>query len=455
MALTLDYSLPVEELDNYDFLETIGYGTQGHVMLAIHIPTGTKVALKIMSKRAYPTLDWLHMEINAMRALDHPNVLKLLNVIESEDTVWLVTEYASSGDLLQYIRSHQRLSEEEARPIFCQLLNAVQYCHENHIVHRDLKPDNILLDEHMNVKLADFGLAGTFSEENYLHRFCGTPTFSAPEIFLHKEYVGPEVDVWSLGAVLYHMIAGRPPFVGGNLKQLRMNITQGRYETPAFFSRKLRALLKKFFTLDAKLRPTLPELITDVWIQGKQAEDTSRKDTLSVSLEGTSNGTGLLTPERSRKSTVPSSLEVTKKGTGLLTSELSKQSRVPWSLEVSRNYTGFLSQETSRKSTGPATPLVSGQLSPSMRAPQHGLMGSMFTQSGSSNREKQGGGSSVQAGQPYGKTSHSPWEEGRGQKGLARRLGNLLLRICCVLPAGKICGRRRRLNKVVPVTQDS
>uniref|UniRef100_A0A8C8YGI0 non-specific serine/threonine protein kinase n=1 Tax=Prolemur simus TaxID=1328070 RepID=A0A8C8YGI0_PROSS len=137
-----------------------------------------------------------------MRALNHPNILKLLNVIEDEDNLCLIMEYTSGGDLSGLIRSRQRLSEEEARPIFCQLLAAVQSCHENHIVHRDLKPNNVLLDEHGNVKLADFGLAGTFSEGGYLDIFCGTPVFSAPEMFLREKYVGPEVDVWSLAGGL-------------------------------------------------------------------------------------------------------------------------------------------------------------------------------------------------------------------------------------------------------------
>uniref|UniRef100_A0A8C9DMT3 non-specific serine/threonine protein kinase n=1 Tax=Prolemur simus TaxID=1328070 RepID=A0A8C9DMT3_PROSS len=147
-----------------------------------------------------------------MKALKHPNIIRLLDVIEDEEIVCLVMDYASGGDLEERITRQQRLSEEEARPIFRQLLAAVQYCHQNHIIHRDLKPDNVLLDEHGNVKLADFGLAVTFSEEGHLAEFCGTPEFSAPEMFLREEYVGPEVDVWSLGVppflhlMLYNMV---------------------------------------------------------------------------------------------------------------------------------------------------------------------------------------------------------------------------------------------------------
>lgn len=115
----------------------------------------------------------------------------------------MVTEYAGAGDLSGLLGSRQHLSEEEARPIFRQLLDAVRHCHENHVVHRDLEPGNILLDEQGNIKLADFGLAATFCEDDNLNKFVGTPYYAAPEIFLHEKYVGPKVDMLSLGVVLY------------------------------------------------------------------------------------------------------------------------------------------------------------------------------------------------------------------------------------------------------------
>nr|XP_012616529.1 serine/threonine-protein kinase MARK2-like [Microcebus murinus] len=381
MAQALDTRSAMEKLNDYKLLKGIGSGKHGHVMLAVHIPTGRKVALKMMSKKTHPRLECYHMEVKALSVLNHPNILKLLNVIEDEDTICLVTEYASGGDLSRHISRLQRLSEEEARPIFRQLLAAVQHCHENHIVHRDLKPSNILLDKHGNIKLADFGLAGTFSEEDYLSKFCGTPAFSAPEIFLHEKYVGPEVDVWSLGIVLYTMILGKTPFIGSRWKDLKKDVTEGKYEIPDYFSQGLRALLRKFLTVDAKLRPTLHELMKDDWIQQQKTPEAIRKGTVTVNLLSSIWNT-------------PSVLVVSQHGP--LTSQ-SSQSTILW--------------------------------------------------------EEQVGDSTVQFEQPYGKTSTSLSEKGQRRKGFTRRLGRFFLRICCILPARQICCMR--LNRVVPVTEDS
>jgi len=118
-----------------------------------------------------------------MKMLDHPNIVKLFQVIETEKTLYLVMEYASGGEVFDYLVLHGRMKEKEARAKFRQIVSAVQYCHQKKIIHRDLKAENLLLDSEMNIKIADFGFSNEFTPGNKLDTFCGSPPYAAPELF--------------------------------------------------------------------------------------------------------------------------------------------------------------------------------------------------------------------------------------------------------------------------------
>lgn len=120
--------------------------------------------------------------------LDHPNIVKLFQVIETEKTLYLVMEYASGGEVFDYLVLHGRMKEKEARAKFRQIVSAVQYCHQKKIIHRDLKAENLLLDSEMNIKIADFGFSNEFTPGNKLDTFCGSPPYAAPELFQGKEF---------------------------------------------------------------------------------------------------------------------------------------------------------------------------------------------------------------------------------------------------------------------------
>ncbi|XP_067274137.1 MAP/microtubule affinity-regulating kinase 3 isoform X5 [Pseudorasbora parva] len=262
-------------IGNYRLLKTIGKGNFAKVKLARHILTGREVAIKIIDKtQLNPTsLQKLFREVRIMKILNHPNIVKLFEVIETDKTLYLVMEYASGGEVFDYLVAHGRMKEKEARAKFRQIVSAVQYCHQKHIVHRDLKAENLLLDADMNIKIADFGFSNEFTIGNKLDTFCGSPPYAAPELFQGKKYDGPEVDVWSLGVILYTLVSGSLPFDGQNLKELRERVLRGKYRIPFYMSTDCENLLKRFLVLNPVKRGTLEQIMKDRWINAGCEED--------------------------------------------------------------------------------------------------------------------------------------------------------------------------------------
>uniref|UniRef100_A0A8C7NG47 non-specific serine/threonine protein kinase n=1 Tax=Oncorhynchus mykiss TaxID=8022 RepID=A0A8C7NG47_ONCMY len=246
-------------IGNYRLLKTIGKGNFAKVKLARHILTGREVAIKIIDKtQLNPT--------SLQKVKEKP-------VIETEKTLYLVMEYASGGEVFDYLVAHGRMKEKEARAKFRQIVSAVQYCHQKHIVHRDLKAENLLLDADMNIKIADFGFSNEFVMGSKLDTFCGSPPYAAPELFQGKKYDGPEVDVWSLGVILYTLVSGSLPFDGQNLKELRERVLRGKYRIPFYMSTDCENLLKRFLVLNPAKRGTLEQIMKDRWINAGCEED--------------------------------------------------------------------------------------------------------------------------------------------------------------------------------------
>ncbi|EGT59103.1 CBN-PAR-1 protein [Caenorhabditis brenneri] len=259
----------------YKLLKTIGKGNFAKVKLAKHVITGHEVAIKIIDKTALnpSSLQKLFREVKIMKQLDHPNIVKLYQVMETEQTLYLVLEYASGGEVFDYLVAHGRMKEKEARAKFRQIVSAVQYLHSKNIIHRDLKAENLLLDQDMNIKIADFGFSNTFSLGNKLDTFCGSPPYAAPELFSGKKYDGPEVDVWSLGVILYTLVSGSLPFDGQNLKELRERVLRGKYRIPFYMSTDCENLLKKFLVINPQRRSSLDNIMKDRWMNVGYEDD--------------------------------------------------------------------------------------------------------------------------------------------------------------------------------------
>eukprot|EP00128_Syssomonas_multiformis_P011563 Colp12_sorted_trinity150504_noHs@36419 len=261
-------SKKVQTIGNYRLEKTIGKGNFAKVKLAKHILTGQPVAIKIIDKTnlTQTSLSKLFREVRIMKMLIHPNIIKLYEVIDTTRTLYLVMEYASGGEVFDYLVTHGKMKEKEAREKFRQIVSAVNYCHSKRVIHRDLKAENLLLDENMNIKIADFGFGNQFTPGTKLDTFCGSPPYAAPELFQGRKYDGPEVDVWSLGVILYTLVSGSLPFDGTNLKELRARVIRGKYRIPFYMSTDCENLLKKFLNINPQQRATLDVIMQDKWM---------------------------------------------------------------------------------------------------------------------------------------------------------------------------------------------
>eukprot|EP00038_Savillea_parva_P018638 m.24678 g.24678 ORF g.24678 m.24678 type:complete len:682 (-) comp4179_c0_seq1:124-2169(-) len=257
-----------QTINHYTLGKTVGKGNFAKVKIAHHTLTGAEVAIKIVDKTSLneSSMAKLKREVDIMKQMDHPNIVKLYQVIDTDTTLYLVMEYAAGGEVFDYLVDHGRMQEKDARLKFRQIVSAVEYCHARGVIHRDLKAENLLLDADMNIKIADFGFSNTFKPGDQLDTFCGSPPYAAPELFRGLKYNGPEVDVWSLGVILYTLVSGSLPFDGQSLKELRDRVLRGKYRIPFYMSQECEKLLKQFLAVSPQKRTSLRDVMDHEWM---------------------------------------------------------------------------------------------------------------------------------------------------------------------------------------------
>lgn len=246
--------------NRYKILKTLGTGNFSQVKLALHLLPEVSVALKKL-ERDKTNSTMIGNELEIMKILDHPNIIKLSHVLKTTEHIYLVLEYASGGDLASRIREVDHIPELEVRHIFTQMTFAVKYCHENDIVHRDIKPENILMDAMKNVKLCDFGLAVNVSAEPESAVFCGTLRYCAPELFSCHGYDTRALDIWSMGVVLYIMGTKHYPFKATTYDQIKIKMQKPQCCIPPKLPVHIASLIIKLFTTDPGQRPKIQDII--------------------------------------------------------------------------------------------------------------------------------------------------------------------------------------------------
>ncbi|XP_045580382.1 serine/threonine-protein kinase SIK3 homolog isoform X1 [Salmo salar] len=276
---------PPARVGYYEIERTIGKGNFAVVKLATHIITKAKVAIKIVDKTQLDdeNLKKIFREVQIMKMLRHPHIIRLYQVMETERMIYLVTEYASGGEIFDHLVAHGRMAEKDARRKFKQIVAAVHFCHCRNIVHRDLKAENLLLDHNLNIKIADFGFSNLFSRGQLLKTWCGSPPYAAPELFEGKEYDGPKVDIWSLGVVLYVLVCGALPFDGSTLQNLRARVLSGKFRIPFFMSTDCEYLIRHMLVLEPSRRLSMEQICKNKWM--KQGDPDPEFERLIVECE--------------------------------------------------------------------------------------------------------------------------------------------------------------------------
>ncbi|CAL1530638.1 unnamed protein product, partial [Lymnaea stagnalis] len=253
----------------YDLEETIGQGHFAVVKLARHVFTGEKVAVKVIDKQKLDDISRSHLfqEVRCMKLVQHPNVVRLYEVIDTQTKLYLILELGD-GDMYDYIMKHDDgLDEKLAKKYFRQIVEAILYCHRLHVVHRDLKPENVVFFNKLGlVKLTDFGFSNVFAPGKKLETSCGSLAYSAPEILLGDSYDPPAVDVWSLGVILFMLVAGRAPFQEANDSETLTMIMDCKYQIPSHVSELCRKLITKMLVREPSHRINLEDIERDPWL---------------------------------------------------------------------------------------------------------------------------------------------------------------------------------------------
>ncbi|KNA08776.1 hypothetical protein SOVF_159670 [Spinacia oleracea] len=259
-----------KNVGNYQLGRTIGEGTFAKVKLAKNITNNQIVAVKIIDKQMVLSnnlMSQVQREIRTMKLLNHPNIVRIHEVIGSKTKIYIVMEYAAGGQLSDKLTYMEKLSEEDARKYFQQLVDAVDYCHSRGVYHRDLKPENLLLDNQGNLKVSDFGLSALQKPGSLLSTACGSPSYVAPEVLNKKTYDGAAADVWACGVILFELCAGYLPFIDPNLMNLYTKILRAEYECPKWFTPSQKQLIGRLLNPRSKKRITVAEIAEDEWFQ--------------------------------------------------------------------------------------------------------------------------------------------------------------------------------------------
>ncbi len=254
----------------YRLKRNLGEGNFSKVKLGVHELTRERVAIKIMNKaRLDANVEkLLGYEARAMDALSHFNIVRLFEIVETVSKLYLVMEFAPGGHLQEVLLRTGALPDHIAKPVFYQILSAVDHIHNCGLCHRDIKAENIFIAGNGDAKLGDFGFSTFATAADPLKTFCGSPPYSAPELFAKKTYSGVKSDVWALGVLLYWILSLKFPFSAESLPDLREAVLRGEKERLTDISMDCADLIDCALNMNPAKRPDTPRLLASDWLRG-------------------------------------------------------------------------------------------------------------------------------------------------------------------------------------------
>lgn len=258
-------------IEFYKIKQKIGKGCFGKVYLATQLLTNTSVALKAIPKTNIKNKDArkkIEKEVEILKRVNNSSyIIKLFEVFEDSNYVYLVFEYLVNGDLVKYFKKNPLFEEQEQKTFFKKIVKGIEYLHNHQILHRDIKLDNILLDRKMNPKICDFGISSIQELGKKIYDTGGTPAYLAPEVIKAEGEVNPKSDVWSLGVLLYLLTFGIVPFKANDMQVLYNKIIIGRYKFPDndFASSELIELIQSMLCVDIKTRISIHDVLNHRW----------------------------------------------------------------------------------------------------------------------------------------------------------------------------------------------
>jgi len=268
-------------LEKYELKKELGRGAFSVVRMGINKKTKDKFAIKIIERNDVGEAfeKNLKMETDILRRVDHPNIIKLEEMIEAENKLYFVMELVTGGELFDRIVEKGSYSEDDAKVLVRKIVSAISYLHGMNIAHRDLKPENLLVksvEDDTDVKIADFGLSKIIDETKLMQTACGTPGYVAPEV-LNAEGYDREVDMWSIGVITYILLCGFPPFYSESVPEVFEQIMKAEYDYPEEYWDEISPEAKDFIdhllVVDVPKRMTAEQALQHTWLRTEERRE--------------------------------------------------------------------------------------------------------------------------------------------------------------------------------------
>jgi len=259
-----------KKLGPYIMQDEIGHGSYSSVVKAVRIDGEIYSACKIISKKMLNQTinpEQVEKEVHVLHQIQHKRVIKLVDLMQDTINFYLFLEYCPGGNMASKIIKNGKIPENQAKRYFFQLMQGIDFIHDNKVAHRDIKLENVLLDSKDNVKIADFGFSRFIEPGTLSSTMCGTPAYAAPEIYCSNTYDPMSSDIWSCGVVLYTMITGHLPWHGHNQLSIMDQIMNGHFFFPTYISHPLADLITQMMNKDPSQRLTSKDILNHHWFK--------------------------------------------------------------------------------------------------------------------------------------------------------------------------------------------